>query len=101
MACLVLNCVLCLTLVVYLSLGNERPVKMKFRQRANFTGGVLYNTAASSIVQCHALCMDHLPQCWALRFNDGVNQCDLLWHAQNQTPGTFFSDVNWKIFRKV
>ena len=101
MVCLVINSLLGLMLVVYLSLGNERPTKIQFQQREYFTGGVSYNTSMSSIVECIVVCMDHLPQCWAVRYTKGIKHCELFWHAKNQTPITIVADVDRNIFRMV
>jgi len=86
MVCLVINCILGLMLVVYLSLGNERPSKMQFQQREYFTGAELYTSTTSIIVECIAACMKHLPQCWAVQYTNGIKLCELLWKAMNQTP---------------
>jgi len=101
MVCLVINCILGLMLVVYLSLGNERPSKMQFQQREYFTGAEFYTSSTSSIVECVAACMDHLPQCWAVRYTNVIKHCDLLWHAKNQTHEMIVADVEWKFFRMV
>ena len=101
MACLVINGILGLMLVVYLSLGNERPSKMQFQQREYFTGVAFNTSLTSSIVECIAACMEHLPQCWAVQYTNGIKHCELLWKAKNQTPVMVVADVDGKIFRMV
>jgi len=101
MACLVINSLLGLMLVVYLSLGNERPSKMQFQQRESFTGAVFYLSSKSSMAECLAVCMDHLPQCWAVQYTNGIKHCERLWNSKNQTPIMIVADVDKKIFRKV
>ena len=101
MACLVITCLLGLILVVYLSLGKERPPNMQFQQRESFTGAVFSMSSTSSIVECLAVCMNHLPQCWAVRYTNVIKHCELLWHDKNQTPIMIVADVDRKIFRMV
>jgi len=101
MACLVLNVVLALSLMVYLSGGNVVQLKGHYKSQGNFKGSLFMTTTSRRQLACLSTCLRHHPRCWGAMYSEEFAECQLLEYPLNQPSTTFLSSGSWKIFGRV